>query len=275
MCELFGMASASPSRVVYSLDEFSQHGGQSYRNKDGWGIALYQPRDAYLFKEPEPASDSALAELVRENAHPTKYLMAHVRLATSGEPALENTHPFRRTQHGRVHHFAHNGELPGLKEQLSDEAFAAEAIGDTDSELAFLDLLERLTAPDDGPLSTVEARFKIFAAFAADMAKLGPANFLYSDGEALFVHSHKRRYELPDGTRGEPRAPGLHMRNCFANNDGKQWSTGGAKITDLDPHTILFASVPLNDDGWEELPEGCAIVVSDGREVARWRTIAE
>lgn len=274
MCELFGMASASPSRVVYALDEFSQHGGQSYRNKDGWGIALYQPRDAYLFKEPEPASDSALAKLVSDNAHPAKYLIAHVRLATSGEPALENTHPFRRTQHGRVHHFAHNGELHGLKEQLSGKDIATDAIGDTDSELAFLDLLDRLSASNGGYPETVEARFDIFAVFAEDMAKLGSANFLYSDGEALFVHAHKRRYELPDGTRSEPRAPGLHMRNCFANDDGEQWQTGGAEITDLDPHTILFASVPLNDHGWEELPEGCAIVISDGHEVARRRTIA-
>lgn len=275
MCELFGMASGSPSRVTYSLEEFSRHGGQSYRNKDGWGIALYQARDAYLFKEPDPASDSALAQLVSRNAHPTNYLLAHVRLATSGEPALHNTHPFRRTQHGRVHHFAHNGDLHGLKEQLSDTAVAKEAIGDTDSELAFLHLLDRLSALNGAHPSTVEERFAIFTSFAADMAKLGPANFLYSDGDALFVHAHKRRYELPDGTRSEPRAPGLHMRNCFASNDGEQWNTTGAKITDLDPHTILFASVPLNDDGWEELPEGCAIVVRDGREVGRQRTITE
>jgi hypothetical protein len=32
----------------------------------------------------------------------------------------------------------------------------------------------------------------LLATFAADLRALGPANFLYSDGDALFVHSDKR-----------------------------------------------------------------------------------
>jgi hypothetical protein len=35
-------------------------------------------------------------------------------------------------------------------------------------------------------------RMSLLATFAADLLALGPANFLYSDGDALFVHSDKR-----------------------------------------------------------------------------------
>ena len=45
--------------------------------------------------------------------HPIKTLLAiaHVRKKTRGRPALENTHPFKRTLWGRHWVFAHNGTL--------------------------------------------------------------------------------------------------------------------------------------------------------------------
>jgi predicted glutamine amidotransferase len=274
MCELFAMSSRSASLVHYSLDEFSKHGGNCYKNRDGWGIVFYQTLDAYTFKDPEPASDSALAEMVAHKDVPSRYLMAHVRLASQGEPALENTHPFRRTIGGHVHHFAHNGDLEGYIDKHEGSPLLRQCIGITDSELAFMDLLARLDKrreqADD--LLSLDNRFNIFADFAAEMTNYGSANFLYCDGDALFVHAHRRRYETANG-RSEPRPPGLHMRYCTKTDEDGVWQTKGAGIQQLDPETILFASVPLNDSGWEELPEGCAIVVKDGREYARKRTL--
>lgn len=68
--------------------------------------------------------------------------MAHIMLATSAEPAVRNTDPSWRTLHGRMHHFAHNRGLNGVKERLSGEDVSAEVIGNAASELAFLDLLD-------------------------------------------------------------------------------------------------------------------------------------
>lgn len=44
--------------MTYSLEEFARHGGATYQNKSGWGIAYFQDREALLVKEAEPASNS-------------------------------------------------------------------------------------------------------------------------------------------------------------------------------------------------------------------------
>ena len=36
-----------------------------------------------------------------------------------------------------------------------------------------------------------------------------------------------------------------------------------------DERTILFASVPLDDSGWDPIPDGTAIAVRRGEEVGR------
>lgn len=276
MCELFAMSSRSPSCVRYSLDEFSKHGGERYSNRDGWGIVFYEDKDAHIFKEPAAAADSELARMVACRDTPTTIMMAHVRLATSGEPALKNTHPFRRVVNGRAHHFAHNGDLHGLRDDASQQGRLRRCIGDTDSELAFIDLLSHLESAGGCAkqgLAPLANRFEVFANFARDMTQYGSANFLYSDGDALFVHAHRRRYEQEDGTLSDTaRPPGLHIRHCAKANDSGSWRTDGAEIATLDPQTVLVASVPLNDSGWEELPECCALVLKDGEVVLRRET---
>ncbi len=44
MCELFAMPCSKPSAVNYSLGEFALHGGETYKNNSGWGIAYFQER---------------------------------------------------------------------------------------------------------------------------------------------------------------------------------------------------------------------------------------
>lgn len=222
MCELFAMCSRNQSIVSYSLDEFAQHGGNRYSNRDGWGIVYYEDRDAHHFKEACAAANSDLAAMIANRRQATRIMMAHVRLATAGEPALENTHPFRRIANGRAHHFAHNGDLHGFREKHQRGPLMAQCLGETDSELAFVDLMGRLAELSCDPVSglpSLERRFDIFADFCADMVQYGSSNFLYSDGDTLFVHGHQRRYEDDDGNLGEIRAPGLHIRQCRKAND--------------------------------------------------------
>ena len=274
MCELFAMSSRLPSALSYSLSEFAKHGGLTHRNKSGWGIAYLDDREAFLVKEAHPASDSPLAKFIAEQERKSHCVIAHVRLATVGTPALRNTHPFRRALGRRVHVFAHNGTLKGLHDDYGQCTLNYEPVGDTDSELAFCLLLERmrpLWSRKEGVPPNVADRLTVFAEFASDMRERGPANFLYSDGEVLFAHAHKRIYE-ENGGFSEPRAPGLSVRNCAACQQGPEYACQGLKIRLGDQSTMLLASVPLDSQGWEPLPEGTALAICSGAEVARTMT---
>ena len=273
MCELFAMSSRERSSVTYSLNEFSKHGGLTHRNKSGWGIAYFQDRDAFIVKEPEPAHDSPWVRFIAEQELQSRFIIAHVRLATVGQPSLHNTHPFRRALGGRTHVFAHNGTLNGIHDEHRHNELRYEPVGDTDSELAFCLLLERLreTWHDAREIPDVARRLDVFAGFASDMRGRGSSNFLYSDGDALFVHADRRIYEEGEGY-SDPRPPGLSMRNCVACQIGPEFACDGLKVGMADQRTMLFASVPLDEIGWEPLPEGIAVAVRDGEEIGRQAT---
>jgi len=274
MCELFAMSSRVPSTLSYSLNEFAKHGGLTYHNKSGWGIAYLDDREVFLVKEAEPASDSPLIKFIAEQERESHCVIAHVRLATVGTPALRNTHPFRRALGRRVHVFAHNGTLEGLHDDHGQRALHYEPVGDTDSELAFCLLLEDmrpLWSGTNGAPPAVTDRMSVFAAFAGAMSERGSANFLYSDGDVLFVHAHRRIYE-ENGGFSEPRAPGLSIRNCTACQQGPEYACEGLKLRLGHQHTTLLASVPLDADGWEPLPERTALAIRSGAEIARTTT---
>ncbi len=275
MCELFAMSSHAPATVSYSLNEFARNGSHLRSNHSGWGIAYFEDRDVILIREAEPAADSPWVRFIREQALASHCVIAHVRHATVGKPALYNTHPFRRALGGRVHAFAHNGTLADLDRTYDGSWLSFRPVGETDSELAFCLLLHRLREVWEGRHEppTLQERFDIFADFATEMAGFGPANFLYSDGEVLFVHAHKRVYE-ENGGFSAPRPPGLCQRTCNLVEDGEPWHCPGMEIGLTGQRTTLFASVPLEDEGWEPLPEGTLVAVRGGEELMRRTTQA-
>lgn len=266
MCELFAVSSEHPVKLTYELNEFATHGGQRYSNRDGWGIVFAQPRDAYLFKEPSAGSVSALEAMVARHPPLSQMMMAHVRWATAGPPALANTHPFQRRIHGQTHSFAHNGDLPELKARYAGSVEVGECIGDTDSELAFMILLGRLAQLNQ--TATPADHFDVFAAFCHEMRQLGDSNFLYGQDKTLFIHAHKRRYEDSLGHISVPREPGLHLRQIP--REQLYWQVRGARIQKhRHGSQLLIASVPLDDEPWQSLPEGTALMLLHGREIMR------
>lgn len=268
MCELLGLSSSVPVFVKYSLHEFSKHGGMIYHNKSGWGIAYHEGKDAVLFKEPTPASDSPLVRFIESHPLKTTCAIAHVRYATAGSPKYANTHPFIRELGGQRHVFAHNGELKQIWQQVSLVKNGFHPVGETDSEYAFCLLLNRLQAlwrtSSEPPVLT--KRMDIIAKTAADLRLLGTANFLYSDGDVLFVHAHRRRWE-EGGHVSEPKPPGLSLLEV----DVAELETLGLDVKGLQPETViaLVASVPLTSKGWMPLPEGVVLALSAGKEIAR------
>lgn len=266
MCELFAMSSRLDADVNLSLEEFSRHGGLAGPHKDGWGIAYYAERDVRLFKDTRPAADSACVRFIRDNAFASSLVLSHIRRATQGALALRNCQPFVRELGGAMHVFAHNGHLAPKRLRARFASGTFRPVGETDSEYAFCALLERLrglwrAAPGVPPLAK---RLALVTRFARDMRALGPANFLYADGDALFAHGDRR--SQPDG---RVRAPGLWLlaRRCPA-GEGSLVAEGLSieSASGKEQHVVLAASVPLTaEPGWRPLDQGELIAARRGR----------
>ena len=265
MCELFAMSASAPVRVRYDLDNFAAEGGERHQNRDGWGIVITEGNDAHYFREAAPASDSPLDRFIRNHTTPHAHVIAHMRRASSGMRALENTHLFRRVRAGRAQHFAHNGTLDGIENRSDVTRLLGKRLGDTDSELAFFLLLDRLEQAGVDPFN-VSAKFEIFRSFCKDMASHGSANLLWLDAETLYVHADQRVHETPDGLT-PPKPPGQHILRPEPGTLAADYDLAGASVTELPDHIVLFASVPLNDAAWEPLPQGAVVAVEAGRVV--------
>lgn len=260
MCELLGMSSRLPARLTISLDALAAHGGGSGPHRDGWGAAWYANHDAQRIREVAPASDSDHLRFLREQGFRSRLAIAHIRLATRGERLLHNTQPFSRELGGHTHLFAHNGDLPGVNETFSTTR-RFRPIGETDSEYAFCALLATLAPLWDGdePPSR-SARLDAVAAFAETLRPLGPANFLYADGELLIAHGHRRT-----NAAGDVVPPGLHLLERYCTIDSPPAIDGlGLEPQGGDQRVVVLASVPLSDEAWRPLAEGELVAVAGG-----------
>ncbi len=262
MCELFSLSSLYPTTASISLEEFARHGGISGPHKDGWGIAFYEGKDARIIRDTSSAGNSPYLNFIHKSKLTSQIILSHIRLATQGGPGLQNCQPFNRELGGRVHLFTHNGDL-------NDVAGANMAlghfqpIGETDSEYAFchlLSMLEPLWLNERPP--TLAQRYSVVQKFAAKIAPLGPANFIYTDGDYLFAHGHKR---TQPGQKGF-HPPGLHylQRNCTTPLQSRKLPGLALDYNNSDQKVILIASVPLSNEAWQPLAEGELMVFHRG-----------
>lgn len=262
MCELFCLSSRVPTVVSFSLQRFAARGGLDGRTLDGWGLAFYDGRDVRLFREPEPARDSAWLPFIEQRRVPSTLVLSHIRHATQGPVSLANTQPFIREIAGRVHCFAHNGKLKDIEAAYGTGLRRFKAVGATDSEIAACLLFERIAdlwstaAPP-----TLGARLAVVRDFAAEMRCLGPANFLYADSETVFAHGHRRTQ-----ANGTISPPGLWQlqRRCEVDHDALPAAgidvSHGAERQEL----VLLASVPLTEENWRPLGEGDVLAIQNG-----------
>jgi predicted glutamine amidotransferase len=117
----------------------------------------------------------------------------------------------------------------------------------------------------------LDARLAVVEAFAAEMRPLGIANFLYSDGEFVFGHGHRRTQ-----ADGIVKPPGLWVRHRLRRgvHHVVEPQSGVTIHHEEQPgddgqEMALFASVPVTADHWSPLAEGEIVVVSDGKLVER------
>jgi glutamine amidotransferase len=220
-------------------------------------------------KEAAPASSSDLVKFIESHHFGSTLVISHIRSASSGSPCFENTQPFRRELGGRAHVFAHNGDLAEVRSCKDLPLGRRQPMGATDSEYAFralLDAVEPVWMESQG-VPTLDDRVEIVARFSESIRSLGPANFLYWDGDALFAHGHERRPENLGGTW----VPGLYTLCRTCSPEPSTPNIEGFALTPAagDQEVFLVASVPLTDEDWKPLENGELVVASRGTGLRR------
>ncbi|MFN3273445.1 MAG: class II glutamine amidotransferase [Paracoccus sp. (in: a-proteobacteria)] len=267
MCELLGLSSNLPATLSISLERLAEHGAPPTSIRDGWGVAYYDDADVRLIKDAGAANDSDWLQFVNQLDLRSPIVLAHIRKATMGAPSYRNAQPFVRELAGRAHSFAHNGWLPAIFEKSTFESSRFAPVGETDSEQAFCALLERLSSiwVKKGEIPPLDERLDIVASFAIALRRLGPANFLYSDGDVLFAHGDRRKSPVT----GKVAAPGLVYLLHECPPKGATITGNGLSVTAADQAVALVASVPLSAEPWQEMTEGEVIIFRAGRVVGK------
>ena len=189
MCQLLGMNANTPTDLVFSFTGFSK---RAEEHKDGFGIAFFEDAGVRLFVDAQSAALSPVAEMVRHYPIHSSNVIAHIRKATQGRVALQNTHPFQRELWGRYWAFAHNGDLKGYAPRLHG---AFHPVGSTDSELAFCWLMQELAKAHAGVPSIAELTATL-AELVPRVAAHGTFNFMLSNGQALWAHCSTKLHYL-------------------------------------------------------------------------------
>ncbi len=185
MCQLLGMNCNVPTDVCFSFAGFHRRGGATDKHVDGWGIAFYEGRGCRLYIDTKPASESPVAELVKTYPIHSLNVIAHIRKATVGGVALENTHPFVREMWGRYWTFAHNGTL---KDFAPPRGSFHLPVGATDSERAFCFILETLRSAFPGGAPAAAELRETLARITKEIGAFGEFNYLLCDGSVLYAH---------------------------------------------------------------------------------------
>jgi glutamine amidotransferase len=252
MCQLLGMNCNVPTDICFSFAGFHHRGGRTDEHADGWGIAFYEGPGCRVYLDTKPAAESPVATLVKSYPIHSTNVIAHIRKATVGSVALENTHPFVREMWGRYWTFAHNGTVGEVTSRTLAGRFRP--VGRTDSEHAFCFLLERLQArfPHDDPgIDAVRAEVAIIA---AELAPLGTFNFLLSEGRALFAHCATKLSYI---VRKAPFAT-AHLVD-------EDYAVDFSELTTPDDKVAVIATQPLTDnETWTTMTPGQFLTFVEG-----------
>lgn len=245
MCQLLGVCANREVDISFSFEEWKYRGET---NPHGYGFAFWQRGKLQIVKDAASLyrrrSDAAAA--IRDVR--SRIFVAHVRFASCGEADGVNTHPFRAEFRGKEFAFAHNGTVGGIFERPLQRR---QPLGETDSEHAFLWLLEQL---EETPPEEFAGRLK---ELAAEISALGRFNFLLSDGETLWAHAHDALWLL----QREPPHDRIHVRLPREN-----YSIWLSEVKAPNERAVLVATQPLTKgESWERLRPGELLVIRNGR----------
>lgn len=183
MCELFAVNASKPIEVSGYLRVFYQH---SDLHPHGWGISWRDGDEVVLHKEPVRAIDSPfLGEFLRQPLAKS-HLLAHIRLATLGQIAYENCHPFVQDDwNGTQWMMIHNGTV-------FNDALTTGYPGGSDSARVILFLADILDAAESryGRDLDFDGRFDALNSALTKLSNGNKLNVILDDGEYLYVHTN-------------------------------------------------------------------------------------
>jgi predicted glutamine amidotransferase len=239
MCQLLGMNANTPTDVCFSFTGLATRADE---HKDGFGIAFFEDRGLRLFVDHYGARTSPVADMVKGYPIKSGNVIAHIRKATQGRVALENTHPFVRELWGRYWVCAHNGDLKGFNPRLHG---AFRPVGDTDSERAFCWLMQELAKAHAG-VPTVPELNATLRELLPQLHRHGTFNLLLSNGQALWAHASTQLHWL---VRQHPF--------CSATLADEDLSVDFAPLTSPADRVAVVATEPLTTgEPWQAMAPG-------------------
>jgi glutamine amidotransferase len=249
----------TPTDICFSFEGFRRRGGQTDVHRDGWGIAFFEGAGCRVFIDVQPSADSPVAELVKRYPIRSTNVIAHIRKATQGQVALENTHPFMRELWGRYWIFAHNGNLKDFGPEL-DGSFLP--VGSTDSEQAFCLILQTLRQQFPlGPPGN-EALFDVLVELTARIAAHGEFNFLLANGDFLLAHCASNLSYI---VRQAPFAV-AHLKD-------QDVSVDFSEVTTPHDRVAVIATLPLTDnEEWTTIAPQTLTLFVEGAPMRHART---
>jgi glutamine amidotransferase len=268
MCRLYGFRASQPTKVecslVYAQNALlsqSESDERGLPHPDGWGIASYRDGVPHVQRRASAAFEDLHFGLTAERSY-ARTVVAHVRQATVGPLAIENTQPF---MHGRWV-FAHNGTLraidslrPELDAETAPDLLAGRS-GGTDSEAVFYWLLTRMREAGIGELepAALPAVSGVLSAGVAELSDRSAAagetkptrlNIILTDGSILLAT--RWRHSLYWVTRHGVRdceicgIPHVHQDSAVGYE------------------AVAVASEPITQEDWQEVPEASILAVDD------------
>lgn len=267
MCRLYGFRSSHSARVECELVDAqnalirqAEEDARGLVNDDGWGIGYVAGDEMRCEREVGPAAES---EEFRRDASKVRAttVLAHVRRATVGHPAVENTHPFR---YGRSM-LAHNGHVGGIeavRERMLPKMGPEhrEAVrGTTDSEQVFQLLLSRRSRRPDDPLADVlgeTVRDVARWSRQADPEEEVALNLLWTVEEELVGTRQGRSLWYLERD---------HVYECPV--CGNSHPDPGTVPDDESYRAVVLASERITDEGWREVPEGSLFRVNESMDL--------
>ena len=247
MCRLFGMSGGRQpvTATFWLLEAPDSLAMQSRREPDGTGLGFFDGEGhPVVDKQPLAAyEDQEFASEAREVCSST--FVAHIRYASTGAVAPQNTHPFEQV--GRL--FAHNGvigSIEPLERELGDDM--ALVRGETDSERFFALITREISRTGDVQEGLVTA-----ARWVAEHLPVFALNCVLIEARELWALRYPDVHELHvlERQAGGPGG-GHHLDHASAR--------GSVRVRSGELATrpaVIVASEPMDEDpGWRALQSG-------------------
>jgi len=232
----------------------------------GWGFGWYPNNhlSAMVTKDPAAHGEQVLVDAITDwsNFRSTVFF-CKVRGASKGYSSKE-TQPFARSFAGRDWLFMHNGDLDkaALNTLHGTQSRLLEPLGNTDSELAFCNLLAHMHTGDGRKITDINPN--IWLDWFRQYDELGSADMYLSDGESTLCF------------HGTQSSKGLYYARLQPPHRLSHYTAEAAQILLPDPRDshrtlLIVSSSPFAEGEWQAMQPGQLIIIRRGNIV--WNSL--